>query len=330
MNEKIAKTHDATLLSVRRARCATLFCAGVFVASVAAAQNFPTKPVRIVTGGAGGGNDVASRLIAEGLTENFRQQVYVENRASGFAPAETVAKAPPDGYTMVLSGRSHWMAPLTVSTKVPYDPITDFAPITIPATTPNVLVVHPSLPVKSVKDLIALARSRPGQLNYGTAGQGSGVHLAAVLFASMADINIAQINYRAMGPVYIDLMAGEIQLVFGSAPGVMPYVKSGRLKGLGVSSGEPSALAPGVPTIASTGLPGYDFTSPFGMFAPAATPQPLINRLREEIVRVLNTPDMKDRFFKAGLEVVGSTPDELAKLVKSEIEAFSKLLKKPG
>ncbi len=308
--------------------CVVFF--GILLGGLASAQTFPVKPVRIVTGGAGGGNDVASRLIAEGLTESFHQQVFVENRASGFAPAETVAKAPPDGYTMVLSGRSHWMAPLTVSIKVPYDPITDFAPITIPATTPNVLVVHPSLPVNSVKDLIALAKAKPGQLNYGAAGQGSGVHLAAELFRSMADINIAHINYRAMGPVYVDLMAGQIQIVFGSAPGVMPYVKSGRLKGLAVSSGKRSALAPGLPTIAASGLPGYDFTSPFGMFAPAATPQPIINRLRDEIVRVLNTPEMKDRFFKAGLEVVGSTPEELATLVKSEIEEFAKILKKPG
>ena len=244
------------------------------------AQTFPNRPVRLFTGGAGGGNDIAARLIAEGLTANFGQQVIVENRPSGFIPGETIAKAKPDGYTIVLSGRSHWMAPLSVD-KSPYDPLKDFAAITLPVTTPNVLAVHPSLPVKSVKDLIALARSRPGELNYGASGVGSGPHLAGALFNQMAGVNIVRINYRAMGSVYTDLMSGQTQIAFGSAPGVMPLVQAGRLRGLAVSSGSPSALAPGLPTIAATGLPGYDFTSPFGVFAPAETPRAIVMRLNE-------------------------------------------------
>ena len=296
----------------------------------AAAQNFPVRPVRIVTGGAGGGNDIAARLIAEGLTASLGQQVIVENRASGFAPAEAVAKAPPDGHTIVLSGRSHWMAPLTVTGKPPYDPVGDFAPVTVPAATPNILATHPSLPVKSVTELIALAKARPGELNYGASGQGSGPHLAGELFKSMAGVSIVHVNYKAMGAVYTDLMAGEMHIAFGSAPGIMPHVKSGRLKGLAVTSARPSALAPGLPPVAATGLPGYDFVSPFGVFAPAATPRPIVNRLNEEIVRVLNTAEVKEKFFRSGLDVVGGTPEQLAAMVKSEMEKFGKILKQPG
>lgn len=292
----------------------------------ASAQNFPTRSVRIITGGAGGGNDIAARLIAEGLTMSFGQQVIVDNRPSGFVPGETVAKAKPDGYTIVLSGRSHWMAPLTVD-KPPYDPLKDFAPITLPVTTPNVLAVHPSLPVKSAKELIALAKARPGELNYGASGQGSGPHLAGALFNAMAGVNIVRINYRAMGAVYIDLMAGQVHIAFGSAPGVMPLVKAGRLRGLAVTSARPSALAPGLPPIATTGLPGYDFTSPFGIFAPAETPRPIVNRLNEEIVRVLNKPEVKEKFFNVGMEIVGSTPEQLAALVRLEMEKLGKLVK---
>jgi tripartite-type tricarboxylate transporter receptor subunit TctC len=308
----------------------TAILAALIGLATASAQTFPTKTIRIVTGGAGGGNDIAARLIAEGLTNSLGQQVIVENRASGFAPGEAVARAAPDGHTIVLSGRSHWMAPLTVTVKSPYDPVKDFAPITVPAATPNVLAVHPSLPVKSVKELIALAKARPGELNYGASGQGSGPHLAGELFKSMADVNIVHVNYRAMGAVYIDLMAGQVHISFGSAPGIMPHVRSGRLKGLAVSSAQPSALAPGLPPIATTGLPGYDFTSPFGIFAPAETPRTLVMRLHEEIVKVLNTPSVKDRFFKAGLEVVAGTPEELAAMVKSEMEKLGRIVKEGG
>lgn len=293
-------------------------------------QGFPSKALRIVTGGAGGGNDIAARLIAEGLTATLAQQVIVENRASGFIPGETVAKARPDGYTLVLSGRSHWMAPLTVSDRPPYDPIGDFAPITVPASTPNVLAVHPSLPVRSAKELIALAKARPGELNYGSSGQGSGPHLAGELFKALAKIDIVRINYRAMGAVYADLMAGQVHIAFGSAPGVMPHVKSGRLRGLAITSAKRSRLAPGMPTIAETGLPGYDFTSPFGIFAPAGTPQPIVTRLNEEIVRVLNKPEMKEKFFRVGMEVVGSTPEELAVMVKTEMDKLGWIVRKTG
>lgn len=290
------------------------------------AQTFPDRPIRIVTGGAGGGNDITARLIAGGLTANLGQQVIVVNLASGFVPGETVAKARPDGYTIVLSGRSHWMAPLTAPGKSPYDPLKDFAPITLPAATPNVLAAHPALPVKSVKDLIALAKARPGELNYGASGQGSGPHLAGELFKSLAGVDIVRVNYRGMTAVYTDLMTGQVHIAFGSAPGIMPHVNSGRLKGLAVTSAQPSALAPGLPPIAATGLPGYDFISPFGMFAPAETPRPIVNKLNQEIVRVLNSADMKEKLFKRGLEVVGSTPEELMTMVEADMKKLGKFI----
>lgn len=298
----------------------------IFGAGVIFAQDYPNKPIRIVTGGAGGGNDITARLIAEGLTANLGQQVIVENRASGFIPGETVARARPDGYTIVLSGRSHWMAPLTAPGKSPYDPIKDFAPITLPAATPNVLAAHPALPVKSVKGLIALAKARPGHLNYGASGQGSGPHLAGELFKSMAGVDIVRVNYRGMTGVYTDLMVGQLHIAFGSAPGIMPHVNSGRLKGLAVTSAQPSALAPGLPPIAAAGLPGYDFISPFGIFAPAETPRPIVSKLNEEIVRVLNSADMKEKLFKRGLEVIGSTPEQLMTMVKADMEKLGKFI----
>jgi tripartite-type tricarboxylate transporter receptor subunit TctC len=302
----------------------------VCTSTPAPAQNFPARAIHIVTGGAGGGNDIAARLIAEGLTASLGQQVVVENRASGFIPGETVAKAKPDGYTIVLSGRSHWIAPLTVD-KPPYHPLDDFETITLPASTPNVLAVHPSLPVRSVKELIALAKSKPGELNYGASGGvGSGPHLAGELFKTMAGVNLVRVNYRGMSAVYTDLMAGQVQVAFGSAPGVMPFVQSGRLRGLAVTTARPSALAPGLPPIAETGLPGYDFTSPFGIFAPARTPRPIVTRLNEEIVKVLNRDDVRQRFFRAGMEAVASTPEELAALVKTDMEKFGKIVKAPA
>ena len=314
------------------ARSCVLACvSGILMLGIApaSAQNFPARPVRIITGGAGGGNDIAARIIAAGLTTSVGQQVIVDNRPSGFIPGETVAKAKPDGYTIVLSGRSHWIAPLTVD-KPPYDPLKDFATVTLPASTPNVLAVHPSLPVKSVKDLIAFAKAKPGELNYGASGVGSGPHLAGELFKSMAKVDIVRINYKAMGAVYTDLMAGQVHIAFGSAPGVMPLVQSGRLRGLAVTSAKPSALAPGMPPIATTGLPGYDFTSPFGIFAPAETPRPIVNRLNEEIVKVLHRPEVNERFFRAGMEVVGSTPEQLAAMVKADMEKFANIVKRPA
>ena len=292
-------------------------------------QNYPTKPIRIVTVEPGGGNDIAARLIAQGLTANLGVQVVVENRGggNGAIAAQTVAKSPPDGYTMLLYSNTIWTLPL-IQPSVPYDPVRDFAPITLALTSPNVLVVHSSLPVKNVKELIALAKARPGELNYATGAIGATAHLAAELLKSMAHVNIVHIPYKSNGIALNNLIAGEVQLSFSSAGSVAAHVKSGRLRALAVTTAQPSALLPGLPTVAASGgLPGYEAASVNGILAPAGTPPAIVNRLYQEIARVLNTADIRQRFLANGVEPVGSTPEEFAATIKSEIVRLSKVVK---
>ncbi len=234
-----------------------IFATAALACGVASAveQAYPVKPIRIVTSGAGGGNDYISRLIAQGLSAGtLGQQVIVDNRASGFAPGEVVAKSPGDGYTLLVIGGSFLITPLLQS--APYDPVRDFAPITLLSTSPNIVVVHASMPVKSVKELIALAKVRPGDLNYASTATGSGSHLAAELFNSLAGVNITRINYKSTGSALTNLIGGEVHLMFPSASSVTTHVKTGRLKALAVTSARPSALVPGLPTVASSGLTG--------------------------------------------------------------------------
>ena len=295
---------------------------------VAEGQNFPNRPLRMLTGGAGGGNDVVARLIAQGLTANWGQQVIVDNRPSGIIPGEIVSKAQPDGYTMVVSGASFWISPLFQD--APYDPVKDFSPITLPVNTPNILAVNLALPVKSVKELIALAKAKPGELNYAAPGTGSSPHLGGELFKTLAGVNIMRINYRSAGAAITDLIAGQVQMTFGNALSVAPHVKSGRVRALAVTSAQPSPLFPALPTVAATGLPGYELISPFGIFAPARTSRPVINALNAEIVRVLNRPDSKEMLFNLGMEVVGSSPEQLEAMVKSEVAKWRKVIKDAG
>ena len=300
----------------------------VFDAGVAIGQNFPSRPLRMLTGGAGGGNDVVARLIAQGLTASWGQQVIVDNRPSGVIPGEIVSKAQPDGYTMVVSGASFWISPLFQD--APYDPVRDFSPITLPVNTPNILAVNHALPVKSVKDLIALAKTKPGELNYGAPGTGSSPHLGGELFKALAGVNIVRINYKSAGAAITDLIAGQVQMTFGNALSVSPHVKSGRIKGLAVTSALPSPLFPDLPTVAATGLPGYELISPFGIFAPARTPKTIINTINAEIVRILSRPDSKEKLFNLGMEVVGSSPEQLEAMVKSETAKWRKVIKDAG
>ena len=304
------------------------FCASLVCASIACAQDYPNKPIRIVTSEAGGGNDVQARLIAQGLSIAFGEQVIVDNRPSGVIPGEIVAKAPPNGYTLLMYNNVLWTGPLLQS--APYDTLRDFAPVTTITRAANVLVVHPSLPVNSVADLIALAKAKPGQLNYGSSGTGASNHLAGELFRSMAGINIIRINYKGAGPALNALFAGELQLMFPTAGAVAPHMKSGRLKVLAVTSAEPSPLAPGVPTMAASGLPGYESIAVYGLFAPARTPRAIIDRLNEETVRYLARPDAREKFMNAGLETVGGPPEQLAAAVKTEIARMSKVIKDAG
>ena len=294
------------------------------ISGLAPAQTYPVKPVRIITSGAGGGNDVAARLVAQGLTDSLGQQVIVENRPAVIGIG-TAAKAMPDGYTLLVAGNSLWLLPLMGDTS--FDPIRDFSPIAEVARSPGIVVVHPSLPAKSVKELIALARAKPGQLNYASGGTGSSNHLAAELFKHMAGINIVRIFYRSGGLALSSLVGGEVQLMLPTANSVTPHVKSGRLKALAVTSADTSVLAPGLPTVSASGLPGYESIQIYGAFVPAGTPSALIVRLNQDISRFLALPAAKEKFFNIGSETVNTSPEQLATMIKSEIIRMGKVIK---
>ncbi len=288
-------------------------------------QEYPTKTIRLITTGVGGASDFTSRILAQGLSPLLGQPVVVDNRATGVIPGQTVAQAAPDGYTLLVNGSSFWVA--TLFQKTPYDPIKDFAPITITNRQPNILVVHPSLPVKSVKELIALAKARPGELNYAAGATGSSSQVATELFEAMANIKLNRIPYKASGQEVTDLLGGHVQLSFGTAPTVGSFVKSGRLKALAVTTAEPYALLPNIPTVASSGLPGYVSGSNTGLFAPAKTPPAIVNRLNQEAAKVLRAPEVREKFIYTGSEPVASTPEQLGELVKSELVRLGKLFK---
>ncbi|MEA3158450.1 MAG: putative tricarboxylic transport rane protein [Betaproteobacteria bacterium] len=309
-------------------RVATLL-AGMLLLGCGAAiaqEQYPSKVIRLITAASGGNADVLGRFIQSGLTASLGQQVIVDNRGS-IAPA-VVAKAPPDGYTILVSGSSLWLLPL-LKPGVPWD-VRDFAPITLATSSPSVLVVHPSVPVKSVRQLIALARSRPGELNYAAGTLGATPHLAGELFKHMAGVNIVRVGYKGTGPGVIALMSGEVHLMFPGAPAAMPYVKQGRLRALAVCSAEPSPFAPGVPTVAASGVSGFESMSPQGIFAPAGTPTVIVNRLQQELARTLNGEDVKQKLFNAGSQVVTSAPEAFAAMMKTDIERIGKLVKVAG
>ena len=290
------------------------------------ASGYPTRPIRIVTAEAGGGGDFAARLIAQGLSTALNQQVIVDNR--GITAIEIVAKAQPDGHTLLLNSGRLWIGPL-LKNNIPYDVLRDFTPVTLAVSTPNVLVVHPSLAAKSVQELIALAKTRPGQLNYSTGTTGATSHLAAELFKAMAGANIVRITYKGNGPALSALLAGEVHMMFPTASGYSPHANSGKLRALAVTGSVTSALAPGLPTMAAT-LPGYDAAGTTSILAPAKTPAAIINRLHQEFVRFLTSADAKERFLNTGLEPYGSSPEELTAIMKSEMARMGKVIKQAG
>ena len=299
----------------------------VLASGVVSGQNYPSRPIRIFASEAGGGTDLAARLIAPGLTAGLGQSIVIENRNALIA-TETVAKSPPDGYALLLNGPAVWLTQF-MRDNVTWDPLRDLAPITLAVSSPSVLVVHPSLPVKSVRELIALAKARPGELNYGTGPAGGPPHLAGELFKAMAGVNIVVIPYRGTGPALNALIGGQVQLMFPSAGGALQHVRSGRLRALAITSARPSTLIPGLPTVA-TGLPGYESIGIFGVFAPANTPGAIINRLNQEIVRALNQADVKEKFLNAGTETVGSTPEQLTAAIKAEMATMGKVIRDNG
>ena len=304
-----------------------VFIAAAACAATAAAQDYPTKPVRIVTAPAGGGNDFSARLIARGISGALGQQVIVDNRPTILGP-DIVAKSPADGYTVLLTGSAHWIGPLLE--KVTYDPVRDFAPVSMTDRTPVVLVVHPSMPVKNARQLIALAKSRPGQLNYSSGGTGSSNHLGGMLFNYYAKVDTVRIPYKGAGPAMTSVMSGETQLMFASPGGAMGHVKAGRLRALGVGSQKPSELAPGIPPLTEVGLPGYNCETLHAVFAPAGTPPAAVTRLHNEIDRFLKSAEGQSQFLKGGVEAAPSTPDQLMATMKTEIATLGKVLKAAG
>lgn len=299
----------------------------VLEAGIASGQEYPNKPIRMVTTGAGGGNDFVIRLIAPSLSDSLGQPVIVDNRPGALVSPEFVSKAPADGYTLLVNGNSLFMLPLLQ--KMPFDPVRDFSPITMAEQTPFIVVVHPSLPVKSIKELIALAKSKPGVLNFAANATGSPAHLSGELFKAMAGIDMVSIFYKGSGPSVTDLVGGQVQLMFADAAAVMPHVQAGKLRALAATGLQPSPLFPGLATVAAT-VPGYESISITGFYAPAKTPEAIIRRLNQELARVLNRADVKERFFKAGVDVVTGSPEEFAAKVKSEIATWGKVIKDRG
>ncbi len=307
-----------------------LAAAAVLLAGLAAAQpysSYPSKVVRIQTTEAGGYPDAVARLLAQGLSASLGQQVIVENRA--IAAVELVAKAPPDGYTLLFYTSVLWLSPY-LRDGVTWDPLRDFAPVMLATHSPNIMVVHPSLPVKSVRDLIALAKARPGELNYSTSSPGSGNHLAAELFRVMAELKVVRINYKGTGSALNSLASGEVQLSFPSAGSVLPHLRAGRVRALAVTSAQPSALAPELPTVAAAGLPGYEASAYNGLLAPAKTPPAVIAKLNQDAVQILRRTEVKERIFNGGGEVVGGTPDEFAAVMRLEMAKWGKLIREAG
>ena len=292
------------------------------------AESYPSKPIRIVTAGVGSSADFAARLIGQGLLDNFGHAVVVDNRGSGVVPGELVAKSAPDGYTLLLMGTSFWLAPF-LHENTPYDPVTDFLPITLAAQAPNILVVHGLLPVKTVRDLIALAKARPGQLNYYSGGTGATNHLAAELFKAMAKVDIVRVPYKNSSQGLTDLISGNVQMTITAPAAAMPYVRTGRLRALAVASATRSKLVPNLPTIAET-LPGYEAVTFNAMFAPARTPDAIIKQLNEEIVQVLTRSDIKDKFYSTGVEVVASSASKLSMVMTAEMNRMGKVIHDVG
>lgn len=296
----------------------------------APAQSYPTKPIRLVNVTAAGGTvDILSRGVAEKLGESLGQPLVVENRpgAGGTIAIDFVAKAKPDGYTLLAAGSTHTLNP-SFGKKLPYDPIKDFAPVSMMAQSPYVLTVHPSVPANSVKELIALAKSRPGQLNYGSFGSGTAAHLAGELFKTMAGINMLHIPYKGGPPGLTALLGGEIDILFYPVFLVEPFLKTGRLRVLAATESKRSSALPALPTIAEAGLPGYEVTQWYGLLAPAGTPREIVTRLNTEIAKIVKMPEVKQRFNQ--LELISSTPEEFDGFIKAEIAKWTKVIKDAG
>jgi len=297
-----------------------------------AQQPYPSRPVRIVSPfAAGGGNDAICRILSPRLTENLKQQVIIENRAgaNGIVGTEVTARAAPDGYTIALIPSGHAVN-ATLYKKLPFDSIKDFTPITLVGSSPLVLAAHPSLPAKNVKELIALARARPGQLTYGSAGVGSSGHLGGAQFETLTNTKMTHIPYKGMGIVVVDLMSGQVTMTFGTSLSVVPHVRAGRLRALATTGARRSPALPDLPTVAEAGVPGYEASIWYGFIAPARLPPDILNRLHSAIVAVLQLPETRERFASQGLDVLHNTPEEFAKLMVADVARWAKVVERAG
>jgi tripartite-type tricarboxylate transporter receptor subunit TctC len=306
--------------------------ASCLTACAAAAQNFPVKPVRIISPyPPGGGNDTLARTLTPKLTENLGQQVIVDNRpgANTIIGTEHAARSAPDGYTMVLVPNVLAINPYLYA-KLPYDAVKDFAPISLVGSSPLVVALHPSVPVKDVRGLLALARSRPGQVQYGSSGIGSVGHVGVSLLESMTGVKLDHIPYKGTAPMLVDVMNGQLSFTFASALGAMPHVKNARLRAIAVTSAKRSSALPDLPTIAESGVPGYEFILWYGLIAPAGVPADIVGRLNAEIGKVLRDPDISAKLANQGVDAAPSTPQAFSDLIRSELRKYAKVVKQTG
>jgi tripartite-type tricarboxylate transporter receptor subunit TctC len=318
-------------MSLKRSRFAVAAIAvSVMVAMsfTAHAQQYPSRMIRIITAAAGGGSDFIARIIAQGLSGPLGQQIIVENKGTGVLAGEAAYKAPPDGYTLTVQGGAFWIGPLL--RKTAYDPVNDFTPISLIEREVNILAVNPSVPVKSLKELIAYAKANPGKLNYSSPGVGSTTHLASELLKSMAGINLVHVPYQGNQPAIMAMIGNEVQMAIFDAGLIAPQAKAGRLRALAVTSAQPTELAPGLPTMAESGLPGYESIGMTGIFAVGQPPKAIITRLNQEILKFLDKAEIKEHFLKNGVEMVASSPEDFAAAIQADIAKNSKLIKDIG
>jgi len=326
---------NSRLIGAVSARCAVVLLVAVLLTSANAslAQSYPDKPIRIVvTFPAGGPTDAVARPISQSLSTTWGQPVIIDNRggAGGIVGTEIVAHSAPDGYNLLIGTAGGMSINPSLHAKLSYDPFKDFAPISMLVINPQILVMHPALAASNVRELVALAKSKPGQLNFASSGTGTATHLGLELFKAATGINVVHVPYKGGAPALTDLIAGQVQLLFISIPSVMPQVKAGRLKALAVSSARRSLSAPDVPTVAESGYPGFEYVNWNALFAPAATPRAIINKLNSEVVKIMRDPDLAQKLVSQGAEPAPGTPEQLAQYMRVDFDRWRKVIRAAG
>ncbi len=317
----------------KRALLASLAGLGALSLSAAAFAQYPNKPIKIIVPFlAGGTTDIMARAVAADLQKAFGQAVVVENRAGagGNIGADAVAKSAPDGYTFLMGTVGTHAINMALYTKMPYDAVKDFAPVSLVAAVPNILVATPSFPVNSVKELIDLAKKEDGKLTFASSGSGTSIHLSGELFKQLAGVQMTHVPYKGSSAALPDVMSGQVNVMFDNAPSVMPHIKGGKLKAIAVTSSKRAPALPNVPTIAESGLPAFEASSWFGLLAPAGTPKEIVDKVSAQIQKMLQTPEMKERLASQGADGVGNTPEQFAAHIKTEIDKWAKVVKASG